>query len=148
MRCLENWIVVDIVGSKRKVKKDKIYTFSALRDAGYGDKLANKISLGAMEWLEFYKEFGDYVAHTVHMGTKDQVLVAMADTDDSNEDMADKKSLVELLDNYCHTQGVPFGANPIVKPPKTTTRHGCHATSSATQSTSGEGAMQPNHTHT
>lgn len=64
MNALEKWICLNIVGSKNKVKQG-LYTLHLLgARPEYAKEIPNRVSPEALQLLQYYKDNGDYIAHT------------------------------------------------------------------------------------
>jgi len=113
MRSLENWIAVQLVGSKAKARAAQLFTLKQLQQSAY----ANDIPLSECEiqWLNYYKEMGDYLTHGQLTNNSTTLLEMMYEEDDKEEDIEAKRMLVTRLKDFCDAKKVPFGLGPFSK---------------------------------
>lgn len=112
MRSLENYIAMEILGSKTKMRKAGLYTLRQLQQSSEAGKIP--LSEKECEWLNYFKE-GDNYTHHYHLPAKQALEEAAKEADDNEEDRQAKASLFQRLEKYCATNGVEFGVGPLYK---------------------------------
>lgn len=113
VRALENYICVDIVGSKKKAKKERVFTVAQANSSQYSRSLHSKLTKDQISLIDFIKDTGNNIAHLQF--DKADLLEALEDEDDDEDSKKDKATLVQMLENYCKLDGKPFGVGPFTK---------------------------------
>lgn len=115
MRSLENYCVLEVLGSKTQMKNRKIYSFGQLKNCTDTDVQAqfkgwNKLTENDINTLTYFKEVGDAFAHKCSVTKKEDLFLPKAEDD---EDQQTKIKLLTLLEGYCNNAKKPFGVGPL-----------------------------------
>ena len=128
-RAVENYIVLEIIGSKREMKNNSLYTVKNLQKIAQEEKSIQSKIEGSrwnsdfsrlVQLIEFFKKTGDVLVHD-KIPSKSELLKYLLDCEDSTLDDADKslvESLFIALDAFCKKEGQPFGKGPFFRPIK------------------------------
>jgi regulator of replication initiation timing len=115
IRSLENYIVLDVLGSKTQMVNRNIYTISDLKKteeyqkSKWHQQKENKI----FNLINYFKKSGDIVIHNGELKSNQEELAAHMREHISDLGDEEYESVVEemvlLLSTYCETYKKPFG---------------------------------------
>lgn len=128
MRALENYCVYEVLESKNKMVRTKVYTISALvklaqKDPNVKTRLAQFTDLTDEDfmYLKYFKEVGDEIVHKEYVklvetdsyshisyvsSSKEALLTLEEDDQDAQRS---KEKMLTLLETYCKKHSKPFG---------------------------------------
>jgi DNA repair exonuclease SbcCD ATPase subunit len=112
MRALEHWIVLQVVGSKNRVRNEGLYTVKALLNSrDYSQTLLQVCDRVHCNALTFLRKQGDTTAYGA--ASKDRLAQSINESDDTPEHKKAASDLVEMLDRFCRKEGKSFGWDPL-----------------------------------
>jgi len=121
LRALENYLAVNILGSKSRVRKEGVFTLATLLESKYYTQVPKEF-VEAAGLFAFWKDTGDYIVHTANNSvTSDELLKIFLEYAEDEEEQATAKFFVEKLNEYANSYGLPLGKSPLsaqMKQPK------------------------------
>lgn len=124
MRALENYIVLETLGSKNQMRSRKIYTAKQLskkieEDSDIKDSLLNsqwKDNYNTVfDFIDYFKNLGDTIVHDGDI-TKDNLYHVLVDGEYEEHELESIRFMVDQLDIYCNDHNKPYGKGPLWKP--------------------------------
>jgi len=116
MRALEHYVAIDILGSKRQVRKQGLTTLEQLKTSTYAPTLQKKMTEDQITLLTVLKDIGDDTVHNRKLpDSMEDLLRCLQDEEDDEDDKKNQHALALMLKNYCSRDGVPYGTDPLKK---------------------------------
>jgi len=126
VRAIENYIVLEVLGSKKKMIKNSIYTINDLqKTVDYENSEWSKDKDGKVIYqiINYVKKIGDDLVHTGKLSTpKEKVIHQLKSTASDIQDddetvhynsVVDK--MIKILEDGCKQWDKPFGRGPFDK---------------------------------
>jgi hypothetical protein len=118
MRCLEHFLVWDIVKDVKKIRQENLYTLAQLNlTLPYSLEIDHFITPLQWTWLQYFKKIGVVFRVGTFESTQKGWIDHFHDKDDTKEDHEAQAWLIKRLFRYYkENPRLPFGLSPLVSP--------------------------------